>query len=254
MKTIYQKLSLAALTFIICSYALKAQDIITMRDYSIVEAQVSEITDDTVTYMRKDLPDGPVFKASTCDIVSIKFANGTLQYFNAHGKIVSTHEEAIKPASNSGSTQSCNSPYLPQDHGAYSATVNYANKKLFFVDQQGRPLREIEAGDMADLQMYSKYSSNSIMATAGEWCWYFGLGWLVGSVLGVALAPEGSLTGGQMAAYILPGTLIPMAIGIPLDVIGTRNVKKIGEEYNRQGNVTLSFGGQRHGIGLAINF
>ncbi|MDE5956544.1 MAG: hypothetical protein K2G80_08645 [Bacteroidales bacterium] len=246
-----KKMSLAAIMLVISASALKAQDIITMRDYSIVEAQVSEITDDTVTYKRKDLPDGPVFKSGTCDIVSIKFANGAMQYFNAQGKIVSSHEEAIMPAAGN---PGYSSPYLPQNQAVYSATVKYANKKLFFVDPQGRPLREIESTDMADVQMYSKYLSYSLMANAGEWCWCFGAGWLVGSLLGVALAPEGSLTGSQMAALILPGSLIPMAIGIPLDIIGSRNVKKIGEEYNRQNNSALTFGGQKYGIGLALNF
>lgn len=251
MKNYFLKLSLTSAAFLIFALMLGAQDIITMRDYSIVRASVSEITDDTVTYKLSELADGPVFKAKTSNVVSIQFASGAIQYFNACGKIVSTHEEAIKSSANQSGDAS---PYIPQNTMPYSAKVEYNDNKLYFVDSQGRPLREIESQDMPDPQMYSRYISNSLMANAGEWLWIFGLSWLSGTLAGCLLAPEGALSDGQLAAIILPGTLIPLAIGVPLDVIGSRNVRKIGEEYNRQNTVTCSFGGQRHGIGLAINF
>lgn len=64
------------------------------RDYSVVNALVSEIGDDYVTYRAFDNQNGPNIRISTKNVFKITFQNGSEQFFDASGKMVETKAEA----------------------------------------------------------------------------------------------------------------------------------------------------------------
>ena len=64
----------------------QAQDVIMTRDYSVVNALVSEIGDDYVTYKAFDNQGGPNIKISTKNVFKITFQNGSEQLFRRFRK------------------------------------------------------------------------------------------------------------------------------------------------------------------------
>ena len=75
-------------------FGAKAQDVIMTRDYSVIEAVVSEISDDYVTYKAFKNQEGPNIKLKTANVFKITFQNGSEQFFNEEGSMVETKEEA----------------------------------------------------------------------------------------------------------------------------------------------------------------
>lgn len=58
------------------SIPMYSQDIVYKKDGKTIEAKVSEITDEEISYKMFSNPDGPVFKLATDKIVKIVFENG----------------------------------------------------------------------------------------------------------------------------------------------------------------------------------
>lgn len=67
--------------FAIIGIAVQAQDIIVFHDASEIEAKVTNITPDEVTYKRFDNLEGPSYTIAKSDIFFIKYANGTKDVF-----------------------------------------------------------------------------------------------------------------------------------------------------------------------------
>lgn len=66
--------------FSLAGLKAQAQDVIMTRDYSVVNALVSEIGDDYVTYKAFDNQGGPNIKISTKNVFKITFQNGSEQF------------------------------------------------------------------------------------------------------------------------------------------------------------------------------
>ena len=68
-----------ALLFVCLS--AKAQDVITTRKGTVIQAKVTEVTPSEVKYKRFDNLDGPNYTAKKSEIASIVYKNGTIDAF-----------------------------------------------------------------------------------------------------------------------------------------------------------------------------
>jgi len=60
-------------------FSITAQDLVILRDGSIIEAQVTEMSPTEIRYRRYDHLTGPVIVIPTANVLSIRFANGTVE-------------------------------------------------------------------------------------------------------------------------------------------------------------------------------
>ena len=73
---------LSLLLPLLCMAAMQAQDLITLRDGTDIEAKVLQVSPDEIKYKRTDNPDGPEFFLPTADVLLIRYANGANQVFD----------------------------------------------------------------------------------------------------------------------------------------------------------------------------
>jgi hypothetical protein len=62
-------------------FSAHAQDLIILRDGSVVEAKVTEISPSEIRYKRYDNLDGPVIVVPASGVLSIRYENGTVEQF-----------------------------------------------------------------------------------------------------------------------------------------------------------------------------
>ena len=65
----------------LCIVAMQAQDLITLRDGTDIQAKVLQVSPNEIKYKRTDNPDGPDFILPTANVLLIRYANGTNQVF-----------------------------------------------------------------------------------------------------------------------------------------------------------------------------
>ena len=65
-----------------------AQDIITKKDGTDIQAKVLEVNENEVKYKRYDYLDGPIFTMLKSDILIVRYENGTNDVFNGKGRTV----------------------------------------------------------------------------------------------------------------------------------------------------------------------
>ncbi|MBR1538639.1 MAG: hypothetical protein IJ636_03940 [Bacteroidales bacterium] len=73
-----------------------AQDVITKKDGTDIQAKILEVNEDDIKYKRFDYLDGPVFTMLKSDILIIRYANGTNDVFDAKGKSVAATKSQVK--------------------------------------------------------------------------------------------------------------------------------------------------------------
>ena len=66
----------------LCIVAMQAQDLITLRDGTDIQAKVLQVSPNEIKYKRTDNPDGPDFILPTADVLLIRYANGANQVFD----------------------------------------------------------------------------------------------------------------------------------------------------------------------------
>ena len=79
----------------ICSVA--AQDLIVLRNGTMIEAKVTEISPTEIRYKRFDNLDGPTIVIPVADVLSIKYENGTYEIFNADTATEQESTQTEKP-------------------------------------------------------------------------------------------------------------------------------------------------------------
>jgi len=73
-------LPLAALLFI-SAISVNAQDLITKKDGTTIEAKIISVSDNIVEYKRSNYLDGPTFSISVLDLDTVRYASGDVQKF-----------------------------------------------------------------------------------------------------------------------------------------------------------------------------
>ena len=110
-----------------------------------------------------------------------------------------------------------------------------------FKNAEGKTLSKTELGSYLDTIQYFDYRSGVKKLRNG----YILTG--AGALIYVIGATEHS------AGYRYVGGILAV-IGIPNVIIAHSKLNKVANNYNSQQNFSVNFGGQEHGIGLALNF
>ena len=71
------------LTLMLIAGSVAAKDLLVLRDGSILDVKVLQVSDREVSYKKAENPDGPLFSTDVSKILSIKYENGTEQKFEA---------------------------------------------------------------------------------------------------------------------------------------------------------------------------
>ena len=122
-KTLFTPLLLALAT-----WCAAAQDLITLRDGTDIEARVLEVGDTEIRYRRADNPDGPSFVLPISDLLLIRYANGANQTFLPPDTLGTPVGQArqIVPGMKYGQYKSLYNPalYARQQHDPYLPAVS----------------------------------------------------------------------------------------------------------------------------------
>jgi len=81
---------IAIFLFVIVVFSANAQDLIILRDGNTIEALVIEISSTEIRYKRFNHLDGPTIVIQVANVLSIRYANGTTEIFNAPAQPVTT--------------------------------------------------------------------------------------------------------------------------------------------------------------------
>lgn len=68
---------------ILACFTVSAQDIILKKNADRIEAKVLKVSETQIEYKKWDNPDGPLYTLAVCEIVSIKYQNGTEDILSA---------------------------------------------------------------------------------------------------------------------------------------------------------------------------
>ena len=83
--------------FLAAGFPSFAQDVITKKDGTDIQAKVLEVNENEVKYRRYDYLDGPIFTMLKSDILIVRYENGTNDVFNGKGKSVTTVKSEPQP-------------------------------------------------------------------------------------------------------------------------------------------------------------
>ena len=127
MKSI-KHLLIAAIIMPAYSYA---QDIIVMRDGSIVQSKVTEITSSEVKYKKYSNLDGPLYTIDKSTILAINYENGEKETFSAEEQLttISTTPEAMSDEVSEEAKQR-NREAIQQINSTIPEATKYAGKKV----------------------------------------------------------------------------------------------------------------------------
>lgn len=112
MKTVFRLFILAAICFL--SSNTYAQDVITKKDGSDVDAKILEVTPTEIKYKRFDNQSGPTFTLLISDVLLVKYENGTRDTFNQNNNNLASNES--------------DNPYDLIEQGKQDAVMNYKGK------------------------------------------------------------------------------------------------------------------------------
>ena len=216
------------------------QDIIILRNGNEIQAMVSEIGIDDVTYKRFDNPNGPTYTLKKSEIFMIRYANGSKDVFTDN-----TVPTVLPPPSQSTTTSS----YRGDDqYRKYSFLQMNDNEQERYL-QVNHP------------ELYGRFHKGQKLSGVGR-----GLripGWILfssglGLIIGGAADEDEELMSLGTLFFSAGNTLI--LISIPFSAVGGGMKKSVQNEYkerylrqaNSQGQFQLRMSG--NGIGLAYVF
>lgn len=258
---------LILLTAVMMAAGVMAQDVIYRTNYDTINAKIMTVNSSEVTYKMADYTDGPLFTLMVSEIAAIRYANGSMQYFN------STPMDEI-PADEITDAQ----PFhiLTRDGNTY-----------FYAEEEMSPKEMQEWFARRNcLAAYEQFQSARKMATAG---WVF-LG--IGAAMDLGAAAcigvmtynrygTSNIQSRQAPAWsknpnYTPDPLRDAAIGltvgaiafeaacIPLLVVGYHKMHSSVDIYNTECNTASAQSRQQmpywtlqasgNGLGLALNF
>jgi len=122
-----------------------------------------------------------------------------------------------------------------------------------FKNATGERIKKADMRNYLDAYQYADYSKYIKRYYTGLACTGVGLG-LIG--VGASQSNKSSVDGDLNALLLIPLGAVSTIVGVPLTLIGSRNLHKLAKNYNtaQSQSPTLTFGGQQYGIGLAFKF
>lgn len=220
--------------FLLCGSVLFAQDIITKKDGTDIQAKVTEVSQNEVSYKKFSNLEGPTYTMDLADVLMITYQNGEREVYNVD---------------NSSSKIG-----LPRGVMTYSPWSG----KIFV---SGLPIEDGLLGNYFSPEEISRYKGGRFMFVAGGIAAVIGafpFGYGTGSLIAwnrsafVIVNPQAYNTAKILT--IAGGALF--LSGIAVTLIGEGQMKTVINRYNSSltFNPTLHFGATENGMGLAFVF
>ena len=213
---------IAIVSLLLCGSTLFAQDIITKKDGTDIQAKVTEVSDSQIVFKKYSNLDGPSYKMDVADILMITYENGEREMYN-----VETTKSDI--------------PSGVMTYNSWSGKISVGGVTIEngMLDRYFTP---------EDLEMYK---SGKTMSTIG------GIGYMLGWALGGGGKPQPPYDKAFNAAKwmaIIGG--IVMIGGFAINIPGETKIKQAIDNYNSALTYrpTLHIGGTQNGIGIAYVF
>lgn len=127
-----------------------------------------------------------------------------------------------------------------------------------FKNAEGTTLSKEDLASYLGTVQYVDYVNGVKKLKSGYICTGLGVaglvgGYMLGSRVGTLGVGEDFFAAFASAGVLLTGVILT-AIGVPKLFIAHSRLNNVAKNYNSQQNFSLNFGGQEHGIGLALNF
>lgn len=108
---------------------ISAQDTIFKRDLSVICAKVEEITDQTISYKRCEMMDGPMYVSNKSDIYKIKYKNGSVDTFQVSEiqTIAKQAEVAYSKPNSTSNTEQIQKAYKRNTYKYQSMPISHKN-------------------------------------------------------------------------------------------------------------------------------
>lgn len=127
-----------------------------------------------------------------------------------------------------------------------------------FKNAEGITLSKEDLANYFGTVQYVDYANGVKKLKTGYICTGLGVACIFGGAMLVSASNNMEMGADMLASLgggtIVIGGVVLAAIGIPKVIIAHSRLSKVANNYNSMQNVSLNFGGQEHGIGLALNF
>ena len=209
-------------TFLFFGFSLSAQDIITKKDGTDIQAKVIEVGESQISYKKYSNLEGPTYKLNILDILMITFENGEREMYNV---------------------------------GNYSSQASLPQGIMTYNSWSGK----ISVGgvtienDMLDRYLspedLSKFKGAKTMGLVGGIVGIIGavpFGWSIGMLITGRKPNMGMLLGGTVAFFG----------GISVNAIGGGRIRSVVNNYNSRFALKpeVRIGATDYGVGLAVVF
>ena len=230
-----------------------AQDIIVTTSSERIDAQIVEVSETEVRYKKADNPTGPTFVLSTSKIVSIVYANGDVQTFEAVSPQPATTQTVSTPAGSVMTVRSVEDiTFVP----GQKIEASESRSKYYYGNI------EMDNGLYKDFlkltcpEAYSKLQGGITLYWVGWGFECFGLGMWLGTIRPLIHGDTGVWATCMCIGAAFVGTGIGLCIG------GSNMQKKSVDVFNNQCTnavqneqaLRLNFGVTQNGVGLTLNF
>ena len=207
------------LAFLLCSCMLSAQDIITKKDGTDIQAKVTEVGQSTISYKKYSNLDGPLYTISISDIVMITYENGEREMYISQNN-------------------STNNSTLPQGVMAY----NNGKVSVGGIIIENEMLKRYFTSED-----YSLFKNGKSLMLGG------GIVSIIGSVV-LGYSSGWMITGGKPLWGLLSG--VASIGGLIVCAIGEDNVREAVNNYNSSlvFQPEIRIGTTTNGIGLVVVF
>ena len=228
---------ITTLTILLCSTSLFAQDIITKKDGTDIQAKVTEVRQSDICYKKFSNPEGPTYSLDIADIVMITYENGEREMYN------------VSQDSNKSNLPSGVMTYNPWSGKVSVGGVTIENDMLD---------RFFTTDDLAFFKSGKTMSTvGGIIGVAGACFFGYGAGYLLGWHIGGGGTPVPPYDRPYNAAkwMLIVGGVVTIA-GFAINIPGENKMKTAINNYNSALTYRpmLHIGGTENGFGVAYVF
>lgn len=217
---------------LVLSLSLFARDIIVTKNNELIEANITEVSDESVRYKKLTLPDGPVFVIPAKDISSVVYGNGEIQSFMESPAPTTTQSVTVQESAPATTVEAPAEKIIYTAAGFDGDTLPRFEYKNVFVPIKGKIKKRYVGGNMIlsstefskylDAycpEVYKRVKKGLACSTIGTLLCFVGLG------AGAALMPESP----EIAPAVMGATSV---IALTLTTYGLYYDSNLLEHYN----------------------